>query len=153
MPINVVMNQQINFEDNLFILTNMIRIIRDLCILNTAPEFFLSKTLSDLDFIDQTLGLLLTRLIGNIHLINRSEHLDNFSAVEKEYWNVLTAFMDGSGTVCAALIPDSKNKITALQDNSRLRSKAINEAYQTQTNREEDGNALVSSEEYNALLK
>lgn len=152
MPINSsVMNQQINFEDNLFILTNMIRTIHDICILNTAPEFFLSKTVYDLDFIDQTLGLLLTRLIGNIHLINRSEHLDNFSAVEKEYWNVLTQFMEGSGTVCAALIPDSKNKITTFQDNSRLRFKAISEA--CQTNKEEDNNVLVSSEEYNALLK
>ena len=147
------MNQQINFEDNLFVTINMVRIIHDTCVLDIAPEFFLQKIMYDLDFIDQTLGLLLTRLIGNIHLVNRNEHLDNFSAVEKEYENVLTQLINGSGTVCkaAALIPDIKSKISALQDNSRSRSLAIKEAFKV--NKEEYNDPLVTLEEYNELLK
>jgi hypothetical protein len=145
------MIKHINFEDNLFILTGMVRVIRDSLILDTASELFMPQTIDNLGFIDQTLATLLTRLTNNTYLINRNEQFDNFSVIEAEYSQVLLQFMTGSGNISATQFPAFKEKITTLQTNSQERKKIIDDSYSATS--EEESETLISSDEYDALLK
>ncbi|MDR0562715.1 MAG: hypothetical protein LBG73_08515 [Spirochaetaceae bacterium] len=145
------MNKHINFEDNIFILNVRVRMIQDLLLLEADPELFLKKTMDDIDFIDDALGMLLDDLIENIHLIERNELFDNLSMIEEEFAGVLSLFLNGSGTISAVRFPALREKIIFLRTHSLTRKKTIDDS-----RKQSDGaimEPLVSSAELNELLK
>jgi hypothetical protein len=145
------MIKHINFEDNIFVLNIRVRMIYDLLLLETNPELFLKKTLEDIDFVDDTLGLLLDELIENTHLIERNEHFDNLSELEEQFAQVLTLFLNGSGNISAIRFPALREKIVFLRTHSMTRRKTIDDS-----RKQTDGTILeplVSSAEINELLK
>jgi hypothetical protein len=145
------MNKHINFEDNIFILNVKVRMIHDLFILETDPELFLKKTIEDIDFIDDTLGLLLENLSENIHLIERNELFDNLSELERQFSEALTFFLTSSSNISALRFPALREKIVFLRTHSLTRKKTIDSM------RNETAGAvldpLVSSSELSELLK
>lgn len=125
--------------------------IHDLLLLETNPELFLKKTIEDIDFIDDTLGVLLDELIENTHLIERNEQFDNLSELEGQFSQVLTQFLTGSGNISALRFPALREKIIFLRTHSLTRKKAI-----ADSRKQTDGTILeplVSSTELNELLK
>ncbi|MDR0569590.1 MAG: hypothetical protein LBG87_10350 [Spirochaetaceae bacterium] len=145
------MNKHINFEDNIFILNVRVRMIQDLLLLEADPELFLKKTMDDIDFIDDALGMLLDDLLENIHLIERNELFDNLSMIEAEFSGALSLFLNGSGTISAVRFPALREKIIFLQTHSLTRKKTIDDS-----RKQTDGSVLeplVSSAELNELLK
>ncbi|MDR2534647.1 MAG: hypothetical protein LBD29_01280 [Treponema sp.] len=145
------MNKHINFEDNIFILNVRVRMIQDLLLLEADPELFLKKTMDDIDFIDDALGMLLDDLIENIHLIERNELFDHLSVIEEEFAGVLGLFLNGNGTISAVRFPALREKIVFLRTHSLTRKQTIdNSRKQTEGVIMEP---LVSSAELNELLK
>jgi hypothetical protein len=145
------MIKHINFEDNIFILNVRVRMIHDLLLLETNPELFLKKTIEDIDFIDDTLGILLDELMENTHLIERNEQFDNLSELEGQFSQILTQFLTGSGNISAIRFPALREKIIFLRTHSMTRKKAIHDS-----RKQTDGTILeplVSSAELNELLK
>lgn len=145
------MIKHINFEDNIFILNIRVRMIHDLLLLETNPELFLKKTLEDIEFVDDTLGVLLDELIENIHLIERNEQFDNLSELEEQFIQVLSLFLTGSGNVSAIRFPALREKIVFLRTHNLTRRKTIDDL-----KKQTDGTILeplVSSAELNELLK
>jgi hypothetical protein len=145
------MNKHINFEDNIFILNVKVRMIYDLLLLETDPGFFLKKTIEDIDFIDDTLGLLLEDLIENTHLIERNELFDSLFELERQVHEVLTLFLTGSGNISALRFPSLQEKLVFLRTHSLTRRKTIDEM-----RRQTAGmilEPLVTSIELSELLK
>jgi hypothetical protein len=125
--------------------------IQDLLLLEADPELFLKKTMDDIDFIDDALGMLLDDLLENIHLIERNELFDNLSMIEAEFSGALSLFLNGSGTISAVRFPALREKIIFLQTHSLTRKKTIDDS-----RKQTDGSVLeplVSSAELNELLK
>ncbi|MDR2068809.1 MAG: hypothetical protein LBP71_02955 [Spirochaetaceae bacterium] len=145
------MVKHINFEDNIFLLSMRIRMIRDLLLLDAEPELFLEITLSDIDFIDRTLTFLLKNLVENKRFIERDEQLHNLSKTECQFEEVLSELANGSGSISGAAIPPLREKISIFQKQSLVRQKAFAES-KIEPGKKPD-NTVVSSDELIELLK
>jgi hypothetical protein len=144
------MNKRINFEDNIFILTNRIRMLRDLFSLDADPELFLEKTLDDVDFITQALTLLLQQLLENQRFIERSGLFHCFAELEWQFSQVLSDFMNNQGTISIQGYPAMVEKIRILRSHSLERRKTAETAGGTGN---QAGEPVVSSDELSELLK
>jgi hypothetical protein len=145
------MGKHVNFEDNIFILNTRIRMIRDLLILDADPDIFLDKTLTDVDFIDAALGVLLRNLVENTRLIERNEQFYNLHETEQLLLGILWDLANGSGAVSVSRYPVLRDKIDILRDHSLERSKIIEE--HTSIAEAPSSEPLVSADELNELLR
>jgi hypothetical protein len=91
------MNQQFNYEDNIFILNTRIRMLADMMKLNADPDIFLAKTIEDLDFIAACLNLLQESLSYNKHLISRDTQLHNLDETYERFLDLLNCMTRGTG--------------------------------------------------------
>jgi hypothetical protein len=146
-----IMIKYINFEDNIFLITIRIRMLRDLLILDADPDLFLEATLQDVDFIDQSLETLLGSLIENKRLIDRDEQLHNLEEAECQFETVLSEMADGQGSISAEKFPVIREKVLLQREQSLARRKTI-EASRNDPNKTSEG-PVVSSDEMNELLK
>ncbi|MHB9291005.1 hypothetical protein Holit_00075 [Hollandina sp. SP2] len=145
------MNKHINFEDNIFLINIRLRMVQDMLVLEPDPELFLKKTMEDIDFIDDILGLLLDGLLENSHLIERNEQMVNLYDIECQFLQILTQFLTGSGNISVLRFPVLREKITFLQAHSMTRKKLIDDS-RNETD-QSIMEPLVSTDELSALLK
>ncbi|MFP3041941.1 hypothetical protein LQZ19_08980 [Treponema primitia] len=145
------MSKQINFEDNIFILNTRIRMIRDLLILDADPDIFLDKTLTDVDFIDAALGVLLRDLVENTHLIGRNGQFYNLYETEQQFLGTLWDLANGPGTVSLSPYPVLKDKIALMREHALERQKTIEQYISTEETPSSE--PVVSSDELNELLR
>jgi hypothetical protein len=145
------MNKRINFEDNIFILSQRIRMIRDSLTLDADPELFLEKTIEDIDFIDAVLGTLLESLTQNNRLIERNIQYENLSEMEWQFSRILADLLNGSGNISAANFPMIREKIGIIEKHILERNKTIDSARSQGDKSHME--SVVSSDELNELLK
>lgn len=150
LPIYIkAMNKRINFEDNLFVLAMRIQMIRDLLALDADPDLFLEKTMEDIDFIDNTLEMLLRELLENSRLLERDEAFENLSELEWRFDQVLGAVYSGGGSISAASYPMLRERISLVRDHSMERRKTADGSLSGLPSAE----PLVSADELGELLK
>jgi hypothetical protein len=145
------MSKQINFEDNIFILNTRIRMIRDLLILDADPDIFLDKTLTDMDFINAALGVLLRNLIENTHLIERNGQFYNLHEAEQQFLGTLWELANGTGTISVTSYPVLQEKIALIRKQALERQKTIEQYISAGETPSSD--PVVSSDELNELLR
>jgi hypothetical protein len=145
------MNKKVNFEDNIFILANRIRMLRDLFNLDADPDLFLEKTLDDIDFITQALTALLRQLLENQRFIERAELFHHLEELEWQFSQVLSDFMDSRGTFSIQSYPEIVEKIRILRSRSLERRKTAETAGGASEG--QAGEPVVSSDELSELLK
>jgi hypothetical protein len=145
------MNTPINFEDNIFIISGRIRMIRDLLILDVEPDFFLEKTLDDIDFINHTLGVILDQLLKSERFIEREEQFHNLAETEGQFAEVLTELIRGKGTMAAAVFPVVAEKITLIRAQSAERLGIIEHSFTGTGGTVPE--SVVSPDELQELLK
>jgi hypothetical protein len=145
------MNKRINFEDNIFVLMTLVRMLRDLLTLDTDPEIFLEKTLNDMEFIDKNLDLFLGYLVENRRLIERNELLNHLSALEWQYSRVLSQYLGEGGNISAGEFPVTRERIQIFKTRSLERQKRLEAAEGNGKNPREE--PQVSSDELCELLK
>ena len=145
------MNKQDYFEDNLYLLLIRVKLIQDTLILNMDPGLFFTKTLDDINFIDQILGTLLKKLQENQQRIDREGLLDHLSEIEWQFAKVLSEILNGSGSFSLVEIPALQDRISILRKASLDRRKTV----ETLSNAMEEypEEQVISSYELNELLK
>ena len=125
--------------------------ISEMITLDADSELFLEKTLEDIDFTDQTLGILLDNLQKNHRLIERDELLDHLSELEWQFAQVLTSLLNHEGNFSIEGIPSLKEKLLAIRENSLKRQKIAESLSPSKT--DENSSTMVSSDEISELLK
>jgi hypothetical protein len=145
------MNKRVNFEDNIFILMNRIRMLRDLFSLDADPDLFLEKTLDDVDFIAQALTMLLQQLLENRRFIERSELFHYFEELEWQFSQALSDFINNRGTISVQDYPAIVEKLRILHSRSQERRRNAETAGGTPES--QAGEPVVSSDELSELLK
>jgi hypothetical protein len=145
------MNRQINFGDTIFILDIQIRMIQDMLILDANPDFFLDKTLADLEFIDAALETLLREILDNARLVDRNGHLGSLHEAEGQFQGILRDLADGSGTLSAASWPALREKIGLIRERSLERRETV--ARHIRLDEASPQEPVVSSDELNELLR
>jgi hypothetical protein len=143
-------NRALNIEDALFVIHTRTQMIRDLLVLDAAPELFLDKTMDDLLFIEQSLDILGKKLLEDKEISEREVQLDNVSEAEWQFSQVMTTFLNSSGSISVTHFPNLREKILTLRNQSINRRKIV-DASRAKTLKAEE--SLVSSSEYDELLK
>ena len=145
------MIKQENYRDNLFILLGRIKLIRDTLALDTDPELFFEKTLDDLDFINNILGIMLKKLQENPQLIDREEHFSHLSELEWQFSRVLSEILGSSGLLSDSETPEIREKISLLRKNSLDRRETAEAAGEAAT--DDPKEPVMSQSELNELLR
>jgi len=145
------MAKRIHFEDDIFYLNTRLRSLEDMLVLDVDPEFFMQKTLDDVDFIDATLQAVQVALIDNERLIEREEQIRNLVETEDNFAGLIRRFTDGRSDMSIALKPFYE-RFSLLSARTRERTQALR-AREGDVGREADDPLVVSSEELNELLK
>jgi predicted RNA methylase len=145
------MGKQINFGDTIFILNIRIRMIRDLLILDADPDFFLDKTLSDLEFINAALGEILKELLENTRLIDRNGQFRNLHETERQFAGVLWDLANGSGALSVISFPALREKVGLIRELSLERQKTLEQNISVDDTPAAE--PIVSSAELNELLR
>jgi hypothetical protein len=144
------MKQQLNYEDNIFILNTNIRMIADMLLLDADPDIFLEKTMEYLDFIGDKLGLLQETLTLNNQLISRKEQFHNLEETYERFLDLLKDILRGTGCFSVKNYPFIKDTVNKLIGHCINQQKIIKEVM-AETGIALD-NRLVSTDELTALL-
>ena len=116
-----------NFEDTIFILNVRIRMIKDILRLNPSPQLYLEKTLSDLEFIDGILEMLVDTLIKNDEKYNGNGEFEYLSDTEWQFSQLLTEFSLESSPFSVNAFPETAKVVTLLRGNGNVRRKTVGE--------------------------
>ena len=125
--------------------------IQDIITLDADPDFFLEKTLDDIYFTDNLLGVLLGSLQANHFLIERVELLEHLADLELQFSRVLKNLLDHDGNISIRAAPSKREKVTACRNSSLERQKAIAELNPAGASK--PVSPIVSSDELTELLK
>jgi hypothetical protein len=147
------MDKPLNFEDNIFIINTRIRMIRDLLLLDADPDFFLEKTLDDVDFINTTLTVMLDHLVHNERYIERDEQFHNLTETERRFTEILGELLNGEGSISAARFPIIRDRIALLRNHSLDRRNTIDNLADTHQADQAVTTAVVSPDELSELLR
>jgi hypothetical protein len=146
-----IMENHINFDDNIFILNTEIRKIQDILCLDAEPSLFLEKTMAEVDFLNRALEFLAQNLAENRMLIDREEELDKLADLEWRYEQLLTSMHNQNASISVPRFPAIREKLDTYKEASVKRRRFID------SSRLPDNRAasepLVSTHEMSELLR
>ncbi|MDR1257487.1 MAG: hypothetical protein LBJ86_07045 [Spirochaetaceae bacterium] len=145
------MNQQFNYEDNIFILNVRIRMLADMMKLDADPDIFLAKTVEDLDFIAAKLNLLQESLSYNKCLIYRDAQLHNLDETYESFMDLLNDMARGTGRFNVINYPYTRETVCELIKRGLDAQKQITELMRD-TESDIPDHRLVGTDELAALL-
>jgi hypothetical protein len=145
------MNHQFNYEDNIFILNIMIRMLADMMKLDADPDIFLSKTVDDLDFIAAKMNLLKESLSYNKHLISRDTQLHNLDETYERFLDLLNGMARGTGRFNVINYPYTRESVHEIINRCASAQQQIVELMRDSESGVPD-HRLVSTDEMSALL-
>ena len=122
------MNKQVNFEDTIFILNVMLRMIRDLLKLDTDAGVFLRKTMDDLEFIGFILEELTGKLAAHPDLPSRENEAINLSDAQWQFSRLLDEVCGENSPFFRLLTPEIRSRISALVSENSARRKYLDES-------------------------
>jgi hypothetical protein len=146
------MKKRVNYEDNTFIINTRIRLLQDILVLEADSALFFNKTLDELDFINNTLDVLLNNFLENDKLIERPDRLRDLLETEWRFTSVLNFLISGQGSLSSDFYPRLLPKLKSLLDDCVKRRSLIEEQEVSSMKNQSDAR-LVSSLELSELLK
>jgi hypothetical protein len=141
----------VHYDDNLYFLHSMIKNLSGGLALDIDAEHFQNKITEDIFFIDETLDLIAAALKAQEYLIRRGEYLKSLLRAEKSFAEMLTGVIDGELAFSRHLEPFF-GRIKIARDEHARNAADIQNLLEKQLARENDGENLISDEEYRILL-
>ncbi len=89
------MTRKVNYEDDIFALSLVVRMLRDVERLQPDPELVRDVILSGITSVDAAIGRLLASLAGSPHLSRRAEHLRELARLARSFAVVLEELAAG----------------------------------------------------------
>jgi hypothetical protein len=147
------MDKRINYEDNTFIINTRIRLLHDILLLEADSSLFFKKMLEELDFINETLDILLNALISNNSLIGRSERFHDLMETEWRFTALLNFLIGGGGSLGDCFLPQFSPKLESIRNDCGKRRDLIKEYNLSPPEAGEADERLVSPFELSELLR
>ena len=144
------MDKHSSIEDSIFVLSMKIRVIRDTITLNADGDLFLTKTLDDVQFINQTMKALLEYLRDTRQLPDRDGLLECFSELEWQFSQTLSVLLGHRGNLSVQDSPTLREKLQIFQSSCVERQRLIETLLPA---RPGQGSAPVSPHEMDELFK
>jgi hypothetical protein len=145
------MATRVNYDDNLFYVTSVIRTLRSGLALELDVDFFQDKIVEDIFFVDRILEQIYEALRVNSFLINRKDHLHELMRAKRNFADLLNEILEESGPFAAHLAGFAPKL-------SEARERHVNDITDIQNAMDapadtEDQQAIVSQDEYRFLLQ
>lgn len=144
------MSVKIHYEDNLFFLHSILRVVESGLRLEIDMEFFRDKILDDLLFIDAMIMRMNTALRENEHLLHRITYFRSLRRAITAYTVFLDQLLDGSMNGADAFEPYHEKLASSRSEHITLRHEV--DAILDSVDPESSEETIVSSEEYGFLL-
>ena len=147
------MTKLVNYEDSMYLIYIRINLIRDLLALDADPELFLNKTLDDIEFIDNSLELLLNGLSDNSQLGERANLLDHLSELEWQFFQAVSELLRDEKAFLPAESGIIREKLTIVRSQSHERRKKAESFEPAPSSGQNSLKPVVSSKELDELLR
>ncbi len=145
------MATRVNYGDNLFFVTTVIRTLRSGLKLEVDADFFLDKIVEDVFFVDRILEQIYESLRVNTFLINRKDHLHELMRTKRNFADLLHEIIEGDFHLKANLDAFSSKFRDAHERHVHDISDIQNAMDSPDT--EADTQAIVSQDEFRFLLE
>lgn len=146
------MTKNINYGDDLFALTLLVRGLTDIVKLDADPSFFKDKLASDIFAVDAIMGRISEALGGCAPFVKQKEHLLELLKLKKVFIEFLEEVLLGKAPLSQGL-GDYSDKLQRIRDAHRRDSTAIRDALTRCAAVPQEMENMVSQEELKSLLE
>jgi hypothetical protein len=144
------MTRKINYEDDLFALSLIVRGLRDIARLEVDADLFAERVADDVSFVDAAAIRTLAGLKASPFLVHRTEHLRSLQKLLRSLAALLGDLAGGRSSVAAALGARSAD-LQARADARSRDAEAIDTLLEEQAGVAIDDPHVVSAEELRIL--
>ena len=145
------MTQRINYEDDIFILTLIIRTLRDITGLEADADLFRDKILGDIYFIDATMERIYESLKEFPSFLRRQEHLKDLRKLKTVLMELLDDIREGRTQFSNAL-QEHTEKLHAIREAHARDVAEIRDLLSRSAAGPAEGEQMVSEQELKILL-
>lgn len=145
------MEQKIDYNDNIFLLSNKFKLIEDGLKLNLDTADFIPNIKSELSFIASGIEKYFNTLIGNKILLNRTESLKSLKRLIRKFINLLQELTDPDNKYYTEFsdLYEKFNEYTMLFNDFEDQIKEIITDYSYKS---QDEKLIISENEYKVLF-
>jgi hypothetical protein len=148
--IRTTMATKVNYDDNLFFLISLTKVLGNGLKLELDADYFKDKVLEDILFIDRTLHQIYEALSVNAYLINRKGHLRELMRAKRSFADLLDEVINGKSRFSHELSPfESKLSSARAQHISDISD--IQDSVEPGQSAEQSGD-VVSQDEFRFLF-
>ncbi len=143
------MTKKINYEDDIFTLSLLVRSLNDMLRLDIDPEFFLRRIESDIAFLDSAINRIYQILSSGPFFVKRHEYLLSMQRLKRSFVDLLGAIAD-KRLPFAEHLAGSLEAFRRMSDAHAEDLNAISSALSQTKGQEEEH--IVSEDEFKNLL-
>ncbi len=141
-----------NFDDNIFFINTVVKMLKAGVSLDIDPEYFREKMIEDIFFVDSSLSRIYAALKENEHLIRRGEYLRNLVRAKRIFADFLTDLLEGD-LAFAANLESYFSKFRAARSEHLADVQEIHHLLDRPAQPEGEEEDTISREEYRFLLQ
>lgn len=146
------MAARINYEDNVFFVSTLIKALSTGIVLDIDHDFFGEKLLNDISFIHDTLCELNQNLRENVYLIRRTEYMRSLLRTVQNFVEFLEA-MNSAQSPLARDMSVHAQRFAKYRDEQRAAAAELQRALQGAAAPSEENEEIISSDEYRFLFE
>ena len=147
----IVMAKMVHYGDNLFLVGEMIRVLKDGLQLEIDPRLFSEKIATDISFVDRCLDELYESLDASPLLIDRNDHLKSLMRAENLFADLLEELV-GERLRMSAELKENLERYGGLRTHHRERVAEIRKTISNSEPAFGDSGDMISPAEYEFLL-
>ncbi len=143
------MTRKINYEDDIFTLSLLVRTLRDVLKLEIDPEFFKERVVTDITFLDSSINKVYQSLVESPFFLKRSDHLKSMQKLKRSFAGLLDDIA-GRRTPFAEFLAGIEERCRGLSEAHTRDAQEIRSSLSQSGVMEEEH--MVSEDEFKILL-
>ncbi len=146
------MTPRVNYEDDIFFLSSIVKSLSNGIELDIDPEFFRDKIIEDIAFVNMTLNRLKDSLQENAYLIRRTEYMRELARAVQVFCNFLDS-VNSSESALGEALRDSSETVQRYRSEQAEVLNYLNRTIRSEKTQVTEEEHIVSQDEYRFLLE
>lgn len=146
------MRNQTNYDEDLFLLKNLLRFWTEAVQIPADPDYFSEKLLEDLDFIESILARLQEAVETNTKLIRRMEIIHDLLGTRHLFLRLIGLILAAESPLCSSL-EEHRGRLSSMQERQNGACGVLDRELRKNSGEEEDDEDLITPMEMEFLLK
>ncbi len=146
------MAARVNYEDNIFYLSSLIKTLSTGVSLDIDSEIFREKIIEDVAFVHATISRLHDSLRDNVYLIRRMEYMRDLSRAVQLFIEFLEK-IDNPETPFYAALAETETTFKRYHDEQQRMQRELTRALRSSPSRTEEQEDIIGRDEYRFLFE